>query len=134
MNVKRIIHIGAAVKDIEKAKEILSGLFGLPVRKEEIYQDEIKLCFLPVGDSQIELFADKNTDGPVSKIIENQGGEGIHHIALEVDDIDGAVEEIKERGLPLIDETPKPGAHGTRIAYIDPSATSGMLIELVQII
>ena len=107
---------------------------GLPVSKEEIYEKDYKLCFLPVKDTQIELFADVNQNGPVSDIINEIGGEGIHHIALEVDDINLAVKELHELGIAMRDPIPKPGAEGTMIAYIDPSATHGTLIELVEVL
>jgi methylmalonyl-CoA epimerase len=134
VHIKRIIHLGIAVADMESGKHFYHSVLGLPVSKEEIYQEDYKLCFLPVKDTQIELFADVNPNGPVSGIINEIGGEGIHHIALEVDDINLAVKELHELGIPMRDSVPKPGAESTMIAYIDPSATHGTLIELVEVL
>jgi methylmalonyl-CoA epimerase len=134
VHIKRILHLGIAVAEMESGKHLFHDILGLPVSKEEIYEDDYKLCFLPVKDTEIELFADVNPNGPVSGIINEIGGEGIHHIAFEVDDIDSAVKELHEMGIPMRDPVPKPGAEGTMIAYIDSSATHGTLIELVEVL
>lgn len=119
---------------MDLAKHFYHNILGLPVSKEEIYQEDYKLCFLPVKETQIELFADVKPDGPVSNIIKDLGGEGIHHIAFEVDDIHLAVKELKELGMPMRDSVPKKGAEGTMVAFIDPSATHGTMIELVEVL
>ncbi len=131
MNIKRIIHIGVAVADMEQVKKLYTDILGLSVGHSEVYQDMSDICFLPVGDSQIELFADIRPGGLVSQIIAEQGV-GIHHIAFEVEDIEAAMRELKAKGMSVLDEKPKPGAHGTKVAFLDPSATHGVLIELVQ--
>ncbi len=133
MKVKRIIHVGLSAAHMRPVKRLYSDLLGLEVTHEEVLDGEIKLCFLPVGDSQIEIFADRRPPGPVTKIMAEQGGPGIHHLAFEVADIKAALEELKKKGVPLLDEEPKPGAHGTSIAFLDPRATHGVLIELVQV-
>jgi methylmalonyl-CoA epimerase len=135
MHIKRIIHIGVAVDSVKHAKRLFHQVLGLPIGGEEIYEGDIDICFLPVGDSSIELIADnpKTGTGKVKSFLEETGSEGIHHIALEVDNIESAVNELKGQGIPMIDEQPKPGAHGTRIAFINPSATHGVLIELVEV-
>jgi methylmalonyl-CoA epimerase len=134
VRIKRILHIGIAVAEMESGKHLFHNLLGLPVSKEEIYEEDYKLCFLPVKDTQIELFADVNSNGPVSDIINEIGGEGIHHIAFEVDDINSAVKELHELGIPMRDPIPRLGAEGTMIACINPSATHGTLIELVEVL
>jgi methylmalonyl-CoA/ethylmalonyl-CoA epimerase len=134
MHIKRILHIGIAVAELESGKRLYHNVLGLPVSKEEVYQEDYNLCFLPVKETEIELFSDVNPGGPVAEIIDDLGGEGVHHIAFEVDDIHSAVEELKEQGIPMLDEVPKPGAEGTMIAYLHPSATHGTRIELVEVL
>ena len=135
MNIKRIIHIGVAVNAVKPAKKLFHQVLGLPLGGKELYEGDIDICFLPVGDSSIELIADnpETGKGRVKSLMGEDGGEGIHHIAFEVDDIESAVNELKAQSIPMIDEQPKPGAHGTRIAFINPSATHGVLIELVEV-
>ncbi len=135
MHIKRIIHIGVGVDAVTPAKRVFHQVLGLPIGAEELYEGDIDICFLPVGDSSIELIADnpETGKGRVKALMGEAGGEGIHHIAFEVDDIESAVKELKAQGIPMIDEQPKPGSHGTRIAFINPSATHGVLIELVEV-
>jgi len=89
------------------------------------------VSFFKVGESNLELLLPTASDSPVAKFLENKG-EGFHHLALEVEDIDAAVAELKAAGVKLIDETPREGAHGTRVAFIHPKATFGLMVELVQ--
>ena len=92
---------------------------------------ELKTVFLPVGETNLELVQSTEPDGVMKKFIEKRG-EGIHHIAFEVEDIDQALEELKAKGVPLIDQQARPGAHQTRVAFLHPKGTNGILIELVQ--
>ncbi len=131
MKIKRVIHIGVTVADMGTVKKLYTDVLGLSVSREEVYKGETDICFLPVGDSQIELVGSIHPDGEVAQLVAEKG-EGIHHIAFEVDDIEAALEELKGKGIPLRDPEPVPGAHGTRIAFIDSSATHGVLIELVE--
>jgi len=130
MKVKRIAHLGVAVKDIDTALEFFTQGLPLEMTHTEEYQG-MKIGFIPVGDSSIELLQDVSGASPIGKYVE-KNGEGIHHIAFEVDDIYQAVAELKERGVRLIDETPRPGAHGMTIAFMHPKGTHGILMELVQ--
>jgi len=134
MKIKRIIHIGVSTKDMEHVKKLFSGYLGLSISHEEVYEGDVDICFVPVGESQLEFFGDNKVTGRgrVAEVIAKQGAPGVHHIAFEVDDIDVAVKELKDSGMPMLDQEPKPGAHGTRVAYIDPSATYGVTIELVE--
>lgn len=132
MKTLKIDHIGIAVKDLEEAKKIYTDLLGLEVHGEEIVEEQkVKVVFIPVGDSELELLQSTDPEGPIAKFIE-KNGEGIQHIAFRVDDIEKALEELKQKGVRLIDEKPRYGAGGAKIAFIHPKATKGVLIELCE--
>ena len=118
-NVTRVDHIGIAVIDLAQAKKF--------------YEEEqkVKVCFIPSGDSEVELLESTSPDGPIAKFIE-KNGEGIQHLALRVDNIEAALEELKAKGVRLIDEKPRYGAGGASIAFIHPKATGGILLELSE--
>jgi methylmalonyl-CoA/ethylmalonyl-CoA epimerase len=130
MKIKRIAHLGVAVNDLDAAIKFFTQGLPLQVTHTEDYQG-MKIGFVPVGDSSIELLQDVSGSSAIKKYLD-KNGEGIHHIAFEVDDIHEAVAELKERGIKLIDETPRPGAHGMSIAFMHPKVTHGILMELVQ--
>jgi methylmalonyl-CoA/ethylmalonyl-CoA epimerase len=130
MKIKRIAHIGVGVKDTDKAKTLYQEMFSLPVSHEESL-GELKIAFVPIGQTNVELVQSTEPDGIMNRFIEKKG-EGIHHIAFEVEDIDQALEELKAKGVPLIDQQARPGAHQARIAFLNPKGTNGILIELVQ--
>ncbi|MBI5603353.1 MAG: methylmalonyl-CoA epimerase [Deltaproteobacteria bacterium] len=130
MKIKKIAHIGVGVKDTDKAKTLYQEMFSLPVSNEERL-GELKIAFVPIGQTNIELVQSTDSDGIMNKFIEKKG-EGIHHIAFEVEDIDQALEELKAKGVPLIDQQARLGAHEARIAFLHPKGTNGILIELVQ--
>jgi methylmalonyl-CoA epimerase len=130
MKIKRIAHIGVGVIDADKSKSLFQEMLGLPVTGEERV-GELKTVFLPVGETNLELVQSTEPDGVMKKFIEKRG-EGIHHIAFEVENIDQALEELKANGVQLIDQQPRPGAHQTRVAFLHPKGTNGILIELVQ--
>ena len=130
MKIKRIAHLGVAVKDLDAALDLFTGGLPLELTHTEDYQG-MKIGFIPVGDSSIELLQDVSGSSAIRKYLD-KNGEGIHHIAFEVDDIHQAVEELKAKGVKLIDETPRPGAHGMHIAFMHPKGTHGILMELVQ--
>ena len=96
-----------------------------------VESQNVRVSFLQVGESSLELLLPTAADSPVAKFLENKA-EGFHHLALEVDDIEAAVAELKAAGVRLIDETPREGAHGSRVAFIHPKATFGLLVELCQ--
>ncbi len=130
--VKKIEHIGIAVKDISSALNVYETLFGTECYKEEIVESEgVKTAFLRVGESKIELLQATNEDSPIAKFLA-KGNKGFHHIAFEVDNIDDELERLKKEGYNLIHETPKNGADNKRIAFLHPKSTEGMLIELCQ--
>ena len=131
MKIKKIAHIGVGVKDTDTSKTLFQEMLSLAVSHEE-RQGELKIAFVPVGETSLELVQSTDPDGVMNKFIEKRG-EGIHHIALEVEDIDQAIEELKAKGVPLIDQQARPGAHQTRVAFLHPKGTNGILIELVQV-
>ena len=129
--LRKINHIGIAVKSIERAKSVFE-LLGVKVEGEEVVEDQkVRVAFIPVGESRIELLEPTSEDSPVAKFLEKRG-EGIHHIAFQVDNISEALDKLKKEGIKLIDEKPRKGAHGTLIAFIHPKSTNGVLIELCQ--
>ena len=129
--LKKVNHIGIAVRSIEEAKRFYE-VMGLQVEGYEVVEEQkVRVAFVPVGETRIELLEPTSEDSPVAKFIAKRG-EGIHHIAFEVEDIEKALEVLKENGVRLIDEEPRRGAHGTRIAFLHPKSTNGVLIEICQ--
>ncbi len=132
MKVKHIDHIGVAVKDIESAGKFYTDILGLKVADvENVADQKVNVAFIPITDSEVELLASTHEDGPVAKYIEARG-EGVQHIAFRVENIDDALAELKEKGVRLIDQEPRNGAGGARIAFIHPKETNGVLVELCQ--
>jgi methylmalonyl-CoA epimerase len=130
--IKKIDHIGIAVKSIEKTSELFSNILGLKVAGEEIIEEQkVKVAFLPLGDSELELLESTSPDGSVARFIEKKG-EGIQHIAFRVDNLEKILEKLKEDGVRLIDEKPRYGAGRTKIAFLHPKSTNGILIELSE--
>jgi len=130
--IKKIDHIGIAVKSIEKTSELFSNILGLKVAGEELVEEQkVKVAFLPLGDSELELLESTSPDGPIARFIEKKG-EGIQHIAFRVDNLEKILEKLKDDGVRLIDEKPRYGAGGTKIAFLHPESTNGILIELSE--
>ena len=130
--MRKIEHIGIAVKDLEKSNDLFSALLGeLPYKTEEVKSESVTTSFFRSGPNKIELVAASNEQSPIAKFIDKRG-EGIHHIALQVDSVEAALEQAKENGLKLIDETPRIGAHRTKIAFIHPKSTNGVLFEFIE--
>ncbi|MEW6351225.1 MAG: methylmalonyl-CoA epimerase [Thermodesulfobacteriota bacterium] len=130
MKITRIAHLGLVVENIDTALTFFTDSLPLKLTHTEDYQG-MRIGFIPVGDSSVELLQDVSGQSAVKKFLE-KNGEGIHHIAFEVDDIHQAVVELKEKGVRLIDETPREGAHGMSIAFVHPKGTHGVLVELCQ--
>lgn len=132
MKVLKIDHIGIAVNNLEESLDFYSKVLGIESTGTEIVEEQkVKVAFLPCGDSELELLESTSPDGPVAKFIE-KNGEGLQHIALRVDDIEGALNYLKEKGVRLIDEKPRYGAGGAKIAFLHPKATKGILLELSE--
>jgi methylmalonyl-CoA/ethylmalonyl-CoA epimerase len=128
----KIEHIGIAVKDIEASNQLFKILFNKPAYKiEEVESESVLTSFFMVGESKIELLQATNPDSPIAKFI-NKKGEGMHHIAFEVDDIEAEINRLKNEGFQLIHDNPKLGADNKKIAFLHPKSTNGVLIELCQ--
>jgi methylmalonyl-CoA/ethylmalonyl-CoA epimerase len=132
MKIKHIDHIGIAVKSIDEGKRFYTDILGLAMVKTEVIEEQkVKTGFLPISDSELELLESTAPDSPVAKYIESRG-EGIQHIAFRVENIEEALKELKEKGVRLIDQEPRKGAGGARIAFIHPKETHGVLVELCE--
>lgn len=130
--IEKIDHIGIAVKDLNETLKIYTEILGLKSAGEEtVAEQKVRVAFIPVGESEIELLESTEPDGPIAKFIE-KNGEGIQHIAFRVDNIEKTLEDLKSKGVRLIDEKPRNGAGGAKIAFIHPKATKGVLIELCE--
>jgi methylmalonyl-CoA epimerase len=127
----KIDHIGIAVRDIEQALQVYQVALGLPVKDVvDVPDQQVRVAFLPLGESNIELVQPSTDDSGTARFIEKRG-EGIHHICVQVDDIEAALAQLKANGVPLIDQEPRAGAHG-RVAFVHPKGTHGVLLELVE--
>ena len=132
MKVKHLDHIGIAVKGIEQAGKFYTDILGLKIEDvENVADQKVNVAFIPITDSEVELLESTEPDGPVAKYISARG-EGVQHIAFRVEDIDKALEELKEKGVRLIDQAPRKGAGGARIAFIHPKETNGVLVEICE--
>lgn len=128
----KIEHIGIAVKDMETSNELFAKLFNKPSYKiEEVESEGVMTSFFMVGESKIELLQATNPDSAIAKFIDKKG-EGMHHIAFEVEDIEAEIERLKSEGFKMIHEVPKDGADNKRIAFLHPKSTNGVLVELCQ--
>lgn len=128
----KIDHIGIATHGIDAAAEFYRDVLGLKIAEtEEVPEQKVRVAMLPIGESRIELLEATCDDSPISRFLEKRGP-GIHHIAVRVDDIRAALTDLKQKGARLIDEEPRPGAGGCLVAFVHPSSTGGVLLELVQ--
>jgi len=128
----KINHLGIATKCIDEALEFWRDALGLEdVHTETVENQKVRVVMLPIGESRVELLEPTSDDSPISKFLEKRGG-GIHHIAIEVDDIEARLQVLKDKGVRLIDEAPRTGAEGCLVAFIHPSSAQGVLVELVQ--
>ena len=129
--IVRIDHIGIAVNSVEDAVKLYFDAFGLKAGEiETVEEQKVRAVMIPVGESRIELLESTDAEGPIAKHIEKRG-EGIHHLALEVSDIQGMLKALKEKGFPLVDMEPRIGAGGSKTAFLHPKGTK-VLIELVE--
>lgn len=129
--IARIDHIGIAVNSIDEAIKLYTEVLGLKLSGvETVAEQKVKTAIFPVGESKIELLESTSPDGVIAKFIEKRG-EGIHHLALAVDNIQEALEMLKQKGIPLIDEKPRKGVENTSIAFLHPRGTK-ILLELVE--
>lgn len=128
----KINHIGIAVKNLEASMSLYRDVLGMTFEgTEEVNDQRVRVAFFAIGESRIELLEPTTPDSPVAKFLE-KNGEGVHHVAYQVADLAAALGELRNTGVRLIDEQPRRGAHGTRIAFLHPKATGGVLTELCQ--
>ncbi|MCP4677996.1 MAG: methylmalonyl-CoA epimerase [Deltaproteobacteria bacterium] len=134
MDVKKISHLGVAVESIEAQIGFFKDVLSLEFTGTEIVEDQkVKVAFLTVGESRIELIEPTTDDSPVRKFLDKKGGRTtIHHVAYEVENLEAAIAEAKEKGMRMIDEEPRIGAGGVRIAFVHPKTASGILTELCE--
>ncbi len=132
MKILKVDHIGIAVKNLEESLKFYTEVLGLDCLDTEIVEEQkVKVAFLPVGDSELELLESTSEDGPIARYIEKNGA-GIQHIALRVDNIEEAIAYMKEKGMRMIDEKPRYGAGGARIAFVHPKSSGRILLELTE--
>jgi len=130
--IQKLDHIGIAVNNLDEALKLYSEVLGLKLAGTEIVEEQkVRVAFLPVGDTEVELLESTSPDGPIAKFIEAKG-QGIQHMAFKVDNIEEAIEEMKAKGMRMIDEKPRYGAGGARIAFMHPKSSNGVLIELSE--
>jgi methylmalonyl-CoA epimerase len=129
---ERINHVGIAVEDLDEALERYERQFGVELLHRELLEGgTLDAALLGAGEDRLELVASLESDSPVGRFLARRGP-GIHHIAYEVDDIEDALARLRERAVKLVDESPRPGIHGTRVAFVHPSSCLGVLTELVE--
>lgn len=132
MKTTKLDHIGIAVKDLEKSLAFYEDVLGIKCEgKETVEEQKVRVAFLPIGDTEVELLESTDPEGPIAKFIDKKG-EGIQHMAYRVDDIEKAIASMKEKGVRMIDEKPRYGAGGAKIAFCHPKDTNGVLIELSE--
>lgn len=130
--VGKIDHIGIAVANLDETLKLYTEVLGMKLHgTETVAEQKVRVAFLPVGDTEVELLESTEPDGPIAKFIESKG-QGIQHLAFRVDNIEAALAELKAKGVRLIDEVPRYGAGGAKIAFLHPKATNGVLVELCQ--
>ena len=132
MKLLRINHLGIATPGLAEAMERMARLFDMgPEHTEEVAEQKVKTAFFPVGESTLEYLESTDPEGPIGKFLAKRGP-GFHHVCFEVDDIDAAVVGLLAKGVRMIDQAPRKGAHGCRVAFLHPAETGGVLIELSQ--
>ncbi|MBS2027334.1 MAG: methylmalonyl-CoA epimerase [Deltaproteobacteria bacterium] len=132
LKAKGLDHVAIAVKDLDAAVALYRDVLGLELAEiEEVAEQQVRTAIFGHGMGRIELISPTAPDTGVAKFLEKRG-EGLHHICVEVDDIDAAISALSERGAPMIDKTPKPGAGGAKVAFVHPKGLHGVLVELRQ--
>ncbi len=132
MKILKVDHIGIAVKNLEESLKFYTEILGLDCTETEIVEEQkVKVAFLPTGDSELELLESTSEDGPIARYIA-KNGEGIQHIALGVENIEEAIAYMKEKGMRMIDEKPRYGAGGAKIAFVHPKSSGSILLELTE--
>lgn len=132
MKALKVDHIGIAVKNLDETLKFYTEVLGLELGGTEVVEDQkVKVAFLPVGDTEVELLESTSPDGPIAKYIE-KNGEGIQHIAFKVDNIEEAIKHMEDKGMRMIDQEPRYGAGGAKIAFVHPKSSHRVLVELSE--
>ncbi|MDN5299138.1 MAG: methylmalonyl-CoA/ethylmalonyl-CoA epimerase [Clostridiales bacterium] len=132
MKALKVDHIGIAVKNLDETIKFYQDVLGLECQGSEVVEEQkVKVAFLPVGDTEVELLESTSEDGPIAKFIE-KNGEGVQHIAFRVDNIEEAIAYMKSKGMAMIDEKPRYGAGGASIAFVHPKSSHRVLVELSE--
>lgn len=132
MKTLKVDHIGIAVNNLEETLKFYTDVLGLECQGTEVVEEQkVRVAFIPVGDTELELLESTDPEGPIARFIE-KNGEGVQHIAFQVDNIEEAILHMQEKGMKMIDEKPRYGAGGARIAFVHPKGTSRVLVELSQ--
>ena len=132
INARNINHIGIAVRSIEAQRDFYENTLGAVFESiEEVAEQQVRVGFFKVGDVRLELLEPTSSESTISQFIERRG-EGLHHVAYTVDDLENRLQTLKDQGVRLIDEAPRAGAHGMRIAFVHPKSTHGVLTELCE--
>ena len=132
MKILQIDHLGIAVNSLEVGNQFWTDALGLKLEgTETVTEQKVTTAFFPVGESEVELLVSTSPDGPIAKFIEKKGA-GFQHVAFRVENIEEALAELKAKGVKLIDETPRLGAAGCKIAFIHPKSTGGVLVEISE--
>jgi methylmalonyl-CoA/ethylmalonyl-CoA epimerase len=134
MKILKIDHLGIAVNSLDDGAKFWTDVMGLKLHgTETVEEQKVTTAFFPVGESEVELLVSTAPDGPIAKFIEKNGGKGgFQHVAFQVENIEEALAELQEKGVALIDKTPRMGAGGCKIAFLHPKATGGILVEISQ--
>lgn len=133
MKIKRIEHVGVVVGDLDASRRLWEDCLGIPLEyTEDMPGRPVRIAMYPVGESMVELLCGTTPDSKHARLVA-EGKGGLNHICLEVEDIDEALAELRGKGVPLLDEVPRTGHAGSRIAFLDPSATGNVLIELAEL-
>lgn len=132
MKALKLDHIGIAVKDLDSVVKFYEDVMGIPLHGiETVEEQKVRVAFMPVGDTEVELLESTSPDGPIAKFIDKKG-EGVQHLAFKVENIEEAIADMMEKGYRMIDESPRYGAGGAKIAFMHPKGTNGVLIELSE--
>ena len=132
MKILKIDHLGVAVNSISEGKNFWTDILGLEFEgTETVEEQKVTTAFFPVGESEVELLESTSPDGPIAKYLEKKGA-GLQHIAFRVENLESALQELKDKDVKLIDEMPRHGAGGAKIAFLHPKATGGILVELCE--
>jgi len=132
MKALKLDHIGIAVSNLDEAIKVYTEVLGLEAQGTEVVEEQkVRVAFLPIGDTEVELLESTSPDGPIAKFIE-KNGEGVQHLAFKVENIEEAIQDMLNKGMRMIDETPRYGAGGAKIAFMHPKSTNRVLVELTQ--